>query len=527
MTTLHSLFNKAQKSKHYAVVKGRKTGVFSSWEECKEHVTEFPGAVFKGFKTQEECERYLRENAKIIQETPIAKPLLEIEDYNTEDLQLSAEQFEVFQRYKNGDNVFMTGPGGTGKSKLIQHIYNDAKANKIRIQVCAMTGCAAVLLNCNAKTVHSWGGIGLGKGEQEDVVRRVCGNKYRKVNWVSTDLLILDEVSMLSVRLFELLNYVGQRARKSQRPFGGMQVIFSGDFYQLPPVGDIDDDLSWQFCFQSDIWNDVFKYQIRLKTMFRQRDPIYIKILNQIREGKISTSSYNRLMTYVNREKDENSTIKPTVLLPTRKQVDRINEEEMKHLDEESITIDIETDDSVAMNEEERLRRSLFSHDQIAHELNYLKTNLLCEETLVLKKGAQVMCVANIDMEGPEAICNGSQGIIVDFVRGLPLVEFNNKVRRVMGRHSWASETIPGVAVTQVPLILAWAITIHKSQGATLDVAEIDIGSGIFECGQTYVALSRLKSLDGLYLKSFNPGKILVNKSVKEFYGRIKDLEDA
>ncbi len=123
-------------------------------------------------------------------------------------------------------------------------------------------------------------------------------------------------------------------------------------------------------------------------------------------------------------------------------------------------------------------------------------------------------------MEGPEAICNGSQGIIVDFVRGFPLVEFNNKVRRVMGRHSWASETFPGVAVTQVPLILAWAITIHKSQGATLDVAEIDIGSGIFECGQTYVALSRLKSLDGLYLQSFNPGKILVNKTVKQFYSQ-------
>ena len=520
MTTLHTLFNKAQKPKFYAVVKGRKSGIFPSWDECKEHVNEYPGAVFKGFKSHEECEKYLRENKDIVEEKPMAKPLLEPDDYNTEDLQLSAEQFDVFQHYKSGHNIFMTGPGGTGKSKLIQHIYNDAKANKLRIQVCAMTGCAAVLLNCNAKTVHSWAGIGLGKGDQEDVVRRVCGSKYRKVNWVNTDLLILDEVSMLSVKLFELLNYIGQRTRKSQRPFGGMQVIFSGDFYQLPPVGDTDDELTWQFCFQSEIWNEVFQHQIRLKTMFRQRDPVYVKILNQIREGKISKNSYNTLMTYVDREKDENSTIKPTILLPTRKQVDRINEEAMKCLDEEPVEIDIEVDDNVAMTEEEKLRKSLFSHDQISHELNYLKTNLLCEEKLVLKKGAQVMCVANIEMEGPEAICNGSQGIIVDFVRGFPLVEFNNKVRRVMGRHSWASETIPGVAVTQVPLILAWAITIHKSQGATLDVAEIDIGSGIFECGQTYVALSRLKSLDGLYLQSFNPGKILVNKTVKQFYSQ-------
>ena len=435
MTTLHTLFNKAQKAKFYAVIKGRKTGIFPSWDECKEHINEYPGAVFKGFKAREDCEKYLSENIDIIEEKPAAKPLLEPQDYDTEDLQLSAEQFDVFHRYKNGDNVFMTGPGGTGKSKLIQHIYNDAKTHKLRIQVCAMTGCAAVLLNCNAKTVHSWAGIGLGKGDQEDVVRRVCGSKYRKVNWVNTDLLVLDEVSMLSVRLFELLNYIGKRTRKSQRPFGGMQVIFSGDFYQLPPVGDTDDELTWQFCFQSEIWNDVFQHQIRLKTMFRQRDPRYIKILNQIREGKISTNSYNTLMTYVNREKDIDSSIKPTILLPTRKQVDRINEEAMRHLDEEPISIDIEVDNNVAMTEAEKLRKSLFSHDQVAHELNYLKTNLLCDERLILKKGAQVMCVANIEMEGPEAICNGSQGIIVDFVKGFPLVEFNNKVRRVMGRH--------------------------------------------------------------------------------------------
>ena len=277
MSTLQALFSKAQKAKFYAVAKGREIGVFNSWEECKPHVNEFPGAIFKGFKTHEECDEFLKKKTLDLQQPE--KPLLPISEFNPEDLQLSPEQFDVFQHYKNGKNVFMTGPGGTGKSKLIQHIYNDAKENKLRIQVCAMTGCAAVLLNCNAKTVHSWGGIGLGKGETEDVIRRVCGSKYRKVNWVNTDLLIIDEVSMLSVKLFELLNDIAQRTRKSQRPFGGMQVIFSGDFYQLPPVGDPDDDLTWQFCFQSGIWKTVFPHQIRLKTMFRQRDPRYIKIL--------------------------------------------------------------------------------------------------------------------------------------------------------------------------------------------------------------------------------------------------------
>jgi ATP-dependent DNA helicase PIF1 len=253
--------------------------------------------------------------------------------------------------------------------------------------------------------------------------------------------------------------------------------------------------------------------------MFRQRDPIYIKILNQIRQGKISINSCNKLKEYVNREKDPKNKIKPTILMPTRKQVDRINIFEMNRLNTEIITIKIETDDKTSGLK--RGENEVISDQQKEHEINHLKTNLLCEQSLDLKKGAQVMCIANIDVEGLDAICNGSQGIIIGFIDGMPQVEFHNGVKRIMSRHSWASENIPGISVNQVPLILAWAITIHKSQGATLDIAEIDIGSGIFECGQTYVALSRLKSLDGLYLKSFDPFKILVNRHVKEYYSKM------
>ena len=170
------------------------------------------------------------------------------------------------------------------------------------------------------------------------------------------------------------------------------------------------------------------------------------------------------------------------------------------------------------MSEREKQIQSTFSTDHMNREIEMLKTSILCDHVLHLKVGAQVMCIANIDMEGPNPICNGSQGIVKKFENGLPVVTFNNGIDRIMGHHDWVSETIPGIGVKQIPLILAWAITIHKSQGATLDVAEIDIGSGIFECGQTYVALSRIKSLDGLYLKSFNPSKILVKTVVKEFY---------
>ncbi len=142
----------------------------------------------------------------------------------------------------------------------------------------------------------------------------------------------------------------------------------------------------------------------------------------------------------------------------------------------------------------------------------------MADKEIILKKGAQVMCIANLDMESPEPIVNGSQGIVIDFVGGLPLVKFNNGAKRTVGMHVWSSENHPTVGVKQLPLIYAWAITIHKAQGVSLDMAQIDAGSNIFECGQTYVALSRVKSLDGLYLTAFDPQKIKVNRKVQEFY---------
>ena len=151
-------------------------------------------------------------------------------------------------------------------------------------------------------------------------------------------------------------------------------------------------------------------------------------------------------------------------------------------------------------------------------ELKQLRNNIRADEKLILKIGTQVMCVANLDMEGPYPIVNGSQGVVIDFVHELPLVQFNDGQKRIIGEHTWPSESIPGMGLKQIPLIYAWAITIHKSQGVTLDCAQIDVGSQIFECGQTYVALSRVKDLNGLYLTGFNPEKIKVSRKVQTFY---------
>jgi ATP-dependent exoDNAse (exonuclease V) alpha subunit len=175
------------------------------------------------------------------------------------------------------------------------------------------------------------------------------------------------------------------------------------------------------------------------------------------------------------------------------------------------------------MTRAERITRCDYTDKDIQMELEFLANNLICEKEMKLKVGAQVMSIINIQSDRGLDVCNGSQGIITGFcaISGCPQVKFNNGIEMIMTRNIWQSDKIPGIGVSQVPLILAWALTIHKSQGATLDAAEIDVGSGIFECGQTYVALSRVKSLDGLYLTSFDASKIRINRKVKEFYDNL------
>ena len=440
-------------------------------------------------------------------------------------MELSKEQQIAFDKYVQGHNIFITGPGGSGKSALIRLINDHAFKHFKGIYVTAMTGCAAVLLNCKAKTLHSWAGIGLGNGTIEQLVTKIKKNKFAKALWKSTDILVVDEVSMLSLKLFNVLNAIGKAVRNNPNPFGGIQLVFSGDFFQLPPVGDKDESDTQRFCFESEDWNTVFRphCQIQLIKIFRQTDETYSTILNQIREGKIRRKSNDLILQYVGRPFAADLLVEPTKLFPTRVKVENINNTKMSALQSDEKEFKIKYLKDLEMTRNERITRCDYTDKDIQMELEFLANNLICEKEMKLKVGAQVMSIINIQSDRGLDVCNGSQGIITGFcaISGCPQVKFNNGIEMIMTRNIWQSDKIPGIGVSQVPLILAWALTIHKSQGATLDAAEIDVGSGIFECGQTYVALSRVKNLNGLYLTSFDASKIRINRKVKEFYDNL------
>jgi ATP-dependent DNA helicase PIF1 len=440
---------------------------------------------------------------------------------------LSDKQKKAFDIYRKGENMFLTGCAGTGKTALIRQIYKDAELRKVKVKVTALTGCAAILLGCKARTIHSYSGIGIGSGTIDENIARVKRNLGKLSSWRSTQLLIIDEVSMMSKKLLNILDAVARAVRKQpDLPFGGIQLIFSGDFFQIRPVPDDRDPDTGSFCFESPLWGTLFKKEnhVKLTQIFRQKDPEYTEILNAIREGSVEQRHIDTMKGRVrsnDNNKNDNDIVKPTKLFPTRRQVDYVNQAELEKLptDPEHIYSLIENLD-LPMTPQEMKRRTKVSAEEIQRELVYLRRNLMCDEDLRLRKGAQVMCVVNKEMPDKEYLCNGSQGVVVGFEAktNLPIVRFRSGLETVMTPHTWASEFVPGVGLSQIPLIICYACSIHKMQGATMDTAEINVGKNVFECGQTYVALSRLKTLEGLFLTDFDPSKIFVDEKVVSFY---------
>jgi ATP-dependent DNA helicase PIF1 len=503
----------------YAVKKGHNPDVYETWEECQYQIEGFSGAEFKKFKTMEEATAFIKEPEPAVPINPLEG--------------LSQEQQYAFRRFKQGHNLFITGPGGTGKSHLIKTIKEDLENNRVNHAVCALTGCAAVLLNCCAKTIHSWSGIGIAAGEIHDIVGKVIRNRKASANWKTTRVLIIDEVSMLSKKLFDVLNKVGQTVRTNfSKPFGGIQLIFIGDFFQLPPVGKYTEPETTQFCFQSPAWLSTFSLEnhIQLKTLYRQKDPTYIKVLEEVRQGVISPESVEIL----NQRTLVKPTTTPTKLFPINSDAERVNQIMYMQIEEEEHTFTLKRKRGLRTFVETGMPIStavLQRCQELSREDSEVQLDLFTEgckltPELRLKKGAFVMCLANLDVES--GICNGSQGVVVDFVpcfdATCPVVRFLNGIQMRIAPKVYQHGDYPTFGLEQIPLRLAWAFTIHKSQGITLDIAEMDLGSKVFEYGQSYVGLSRVRNLEGLYLSSFNPRKIKTNPTVAEFYRTIPEV---
>ena len=328
--------------------------------------------------------------------------------------------------------------------------------------------------------------------------------------------------------------------------------------FQLPPIGDLDIPNSCKFCFESDRWNTVFEREnhIELTHIYRQTDPTYINLLNQIRLGEIDDTNRAILFSRVGLD---TSGLVLTKLFPIRINVERINQFEFAKIEEVEHTFNqmVKTDVKFNIDNGKPLDKDVLrlctnaTREEIEQETEMLKSQMssVCQERVVLKKGAVVMCVANLDID--LGICNGSQGKIVDIIPGtkrmincsgttcsassttsvasmettmdIPVVQFTNGVLyKSFVPQLWQSQNLPCIVIGQIPLVLSWATTIHKSQGMTLSRAEMDLGSQVFEYGQAYVALSRVKSLEGLFLTNFNPNKIKANPKVIAFYKLMK-----
>ena len=428
---------------------------------------------------------------------------------------LNTLQQKALERSLEGKSLFITGPGGVGKSYLIQTIVKELTQKGKRVAVTAMTGCAALLLKTPitaAKTLHSWAGIGLGKESATTIASGMRRYNFKAMKrWLLTNTLIIDEVSMLTPELLEKLNEVAQLMRKSKAVFGGLQVILVGDFFQLPPVYR---EGETKFAFESPIWNELTMTTIELTEIVRQDDPVFHEVLKEARVGNLSTKSIEVLKTRV-LDSWQDLKIRPTLLFSRRSEVEMINERNLKALKSPLFTFEAKTvlTASLEMN---------LKPEEKERAIQKLDRDAPYKTTLELRVGAQVMLIYNLD---PEAgLVNGSRGIVEGFSGSNPLVLFKGHSAAIsVPEASWESDDVDGLKRSQIPLILAYAITIHKCQGATLDSALIDIGRSTFEMGQAYVALSRVKALDSLYIYELEPSAFKAHPKVIAFYRRISN----
>lgn len=444
-------------------------------------------------------------------------PVADVEEYagsvdevstDKKSVALSDEQQRVLRMVvRDEKNIFFTGSAGTGKSLLLREIIEALKKkyakNPESLAICASTGMAAQ--NIGGTTIHAWGAVTPGVFDIDKQITFIKHSRPAHRRWKAAKVFIIDEVSMVDGQFFDLLAAlaVALRKKKTRRPFGGIQLVVTGDFFQLPPVTKSGKDVF--FAFQSDAWKESIETTVTLTQVFRQKDNHFVELLNELRRGEI-TPAAKQALTRLSRPLPHNDGILPTELFPLRAEVDRANAARLSALGGQSHTFTARDSGSAVPAKRQKLL-----------------DNMMAVGTLELKVDAQVMLVKNVS----ETLVNGSVGRVLAFeddVDGtkVPLVEFQTfkGLETVpVSRDEFRAEDSEGKLLAkriQIPFILAWAISIHKAQGQTIQRVKVNLNK-VFEKGQSYVALSRAASMEGLQVLGFDAKKVMAHPQVVEW----------
>lgn len=400
-------------------------------------------------------------------------------------------QPDAIELMHSGASVFLTGEPGAGKTYTLNKFIEEARERGKRIAVTASTGIAAS--HINGVTIHSWSGLGIKDSIRDDEIDRMAFQPATLEKYSRCDILIIDEISMLHGSRLDMVNRVAKWLRRNSAPFGGLQVIFVGDLFQLPPV--TKNSGATDFVHHSEAWAEAAPQVCYLTEQHRQgADDELLTVLREMRAGKLSLNSHRHLLARRQPAPDDDSV---TRLYTHNVDVDALNRGMLMKLDTPLKTFHMTTtgDD---------------------YKAAALKRNLLCPEKLELKVGAEVMFCANNFNEG---YVNGTRARVVGFQSGLPIVTTTDGNTIAVEKYTWRVYSDFGKEVasaTQFPLRLAWAVTVHKSQGLSLDAAIIDL-SQAFTPGMGYVALSRVRSLEGLYLVGMNEQALEMNREIAKF----------
>lgn len=427
---------------------------------------------------------------------------------------LNSDQQAAANYILNGGNAFLTGAAGVGKSFLLRYIIQglrqkyerSSSKQNVSVVVSATTGIAAT--HVNGVTIHSWSGVRLGIGGPQKLVPTVLKNSSAMDRWRRAKVLLIDEISMIDGTLFQALDEIGKTVRGNSRPFGGIQVVLSGDFFQLPPVS-----LGrCGFAFECPAWAAAGVKLTELTEVVRQSgDTIFVDILNQIRLGSCPQNVTDVLSScHISRKEQPKDGIVPTKLYCTNKNVDEENNRKLAQLPGRDVVYN--------------------AHDSFKGSYsNSVETSLKqgidkkMPAQLKFKVGAQVIITRNMP---DKKLVNGSRGVVKSFQeereagRKYPLVQFSNGVLLLVTEES-VFQGGPNGSMTrqQLPLKLAWSLTVHKSQGMTIERAELQLDDA-FDFGQVYVALSRVTSLNGLWIRGGNITQSVVkaHPKVTAFY---------